>query len=164
MAAKPLARLVAHAKPVDRKIFDEAAELERGLDVAEAIERGVVVGFSRRHEFGGGASAQIAEVDQRDARTVARAAKLIHRAGTADGEDWDRAEQTVVCSFKVRRVLALRADHDGPAARHRRQKRQLIRRRRQGECSLGYRAVEDGYGCAEGGKQYRRQGAARTVP
>ncbi len=35
MAAKAVAGLVAHAKPVDRKILDEAAELERTLDVAE---------------------------------------------------------------------------------------------------------------------------------
>jgi hypothetical protein len=34
------------------------------------------------------------------------AAKLIHRAGAPDGEDRDRAEQAVVCSFKVRPVLA----------------------------------------------------------
>ena len=81
MAAKALAGLVAHAKPVDKKIFDEAAELERTLDVAETVELGMAACLSRRHELARRARAQIAEIDQCDAWVVARAAKPIHRTG-----------------------------------------------------------------------------------
>src|ERR1700722_9046098 len=82
MAAKPRARLVAQAKPVDRKIFDEPTEFERGIDVPETKEFGMAVLQPRRHELGGGAGTKIAEIDQRDAGAVARAAKLIGGAGT----------------------------------------------------------------------------------
>ncbi len=46
MATKSLPRLDARAEPVNRKVFEEAAEFDRGADVAEAIQFGIVVGFS----------------------------------------------------------------------------------------------------------------------
>ena len=46
VAANTLAEFAARAEPVDRIVFDEAAEFDRGFDVAEAIQFGIVVGFS----------------------------------------------------------------------------------------------------------------------
>ena len=46
MAAKSLPRLDARPKPVNRKVFEEAAEFDRGADVAEAVQFDKIVGFS----------------------------------------------------------------------------------------------------------------------
>jgi len=46
VASNTLAQFGARAEPVDRKIFDEAAELDRGINVAEAVEFGIVVGLA----------------------------------------------------------------------------------------------------------------------
>jgi len=45
MAANALAEFAARAEPVDRIVFDEAAEFDRGFDVAEAIQFGIAAGF-----------------------------------------------------------------------------------------------------------------------
>src|ERR1700722_7726632 len=87
-----LAQFDARAEPVGRIIFDEAAELDRGLDVAEAIQFGIVVLLSCRLELGDGAGTKIRAVEECDACAVARATKLLRGAGTADGKNRDRAE------------------------------------------------------------------------
>src|SRR5581483_3511443 len=83
VAAEAAARLVAQTKPVDRKVFDEAAKLERGVDIAKAIKCGVAALISRRHELGDGTRPQVTEIDQRDAGIVAWTVKTVRRAGAA---------------------------------------------------------------------------------
>jgi hypothetical protein len=87
MAADALAQFAAQAKPVDRVIFGEPAELERSLDVAQAAQLGMILAVAGRNEFRRRTDPKVTEIDQRNASTVARAAKLGRRAGAANRKD-----------------------------------------------------------------------------
>src|SRR3984893_9040709 len=116
MASNALAEFATRAEPVDRIVFDEAAEFDRGLDVTEAIQFGIVILLSCRHEFGNGAGTKVAEVEECDACAVARATKLLRRAGTTDSKNRDRAEHGPIGPLEIRFVFAPHADHDSPNA------------------------------------------------
>ena len=46
VADHALAQLDAGTEPVDRIVFDEAAEFDRGVNVAEAVQLGIAAGFA----------------------------------------------------------------------------------------------------------------------
>src|SRR6185295_11466537 len=166
MAADALAQVAAQAEPVDRVIFDEPAELEYSLDVAQAAQFGMILAITGRNEFRRGTDPKITKIDQRNACTVARAAKPAHRTGAADGEDRDRDEHPVLRSLEIRTILAANADRRHPASRKRRQRRQIERRRRKRERGLGCRRPrgrDDDTKCGERGGQQILLRTARSA-
>ncbi len=117
MATHALTQLAAQAQPVDRIIFDETTELVCGLDVAKTSQLGIFVALARRDVFERRPGAKIADVEERDARAVARPAKLVDRSGTADRENRDRPQLPVLRSDEIRRVLSADADHGRSSCR-----------------------------------------------
>ena len=116
MGAEAAPDLAAHAQPVGRVEFGEAAHLDAEGHGVEAGEIGGIAVVARWHEPAGDAGAEGAGIDQaeRDVVVARGVARLV--AGLAERDDRRERELVAVVAFEFRRGEAGGADLQIPVA------------------------------------------------